>query len=109
MAVAEIDAGICGFRTRLRASSEDSQMVAFAIETDCEKIGRLAALLGERAPFDAFVEISPESPGLVMASAREVLQGCCAGCAVPVGIFKAMQVATGLALPKDITIRFEKE
>jgi hypothetical protein len=33
---------------------------------------------------------------------------CCAGCAVPAGLFKAMQVAAGLALPKDITIRLAK-
>jgi len=39
-----------------------------------------------------------------MAVARECLKGCCAGCAVPVAIFKAMQVAAGLALPKSIRI-----
>ncbi|MFN2352102.1 MAG: hypothetical protein ABR497_09170, partial [Kiritimatiellia bacterium] len=36
------------------------------------------------------------------------LKGCCAGCAVPVGVFKAMQVAAGLALPKDPTITLFK-
>jgi hypothetical protein len=40
---------------------------------------------------------------------RATLKGCCAGCAVPAGLFKAMQVAAGLALPKDINIRLTKE
>ncbi len=30
-------------------------------------------------------------------------------CVVPVGLFKAMQVAAGLALPKDIHIQLTKE
>jgi len=46
---------------------------------------------------------------VVMATVREHLKGCCAGCAVPVGIFKGMQVAAGLALPKDITIKMSCE
>jgi hypothetical protein len=39
-----------------------------------------------------------------MSVVREHLQGCCSGCAVPVGLFKAMQVAAGMALPQDIAI-----
>jgi uncharacterized 2Fe-2S/4Fe-4S cluster protein (DUF4445 family) len=44
---------------------------------------------------------------VLLRTARDVLTGCCAGCAVPVGLFKTMQVAAGLALPKDITINME--
>jgi hypothetical protein len=44
-----------------------------------------------------------------MTAVKETLTGCCAGCAVPVGLFKAMQVAAGLALPKDITIKLTKD
>jgi len=49
------------------------------------------------------------SEGVVMAIARGSLKGCCAGCAVPVGVFKAMQVAAGLALPKDIRLKIARE
>lgn len=35
--------------------------------------------------------------------------GCCAACAVPIGIFKVMQVATGVALPKDVTLKITAE
>ena len=58
---------------------------------------------------DAYQEISPAAESAVLRTAREVLKGCCAGCAVPVGLFKAMQVAAGLALPKDISIKISRE
>lgn len=44
-----------------------------------------------------------------MSEARNILRYCCAGCVVPAGIFKAVQVASELALPKDIVITMNKE
>jgi len=104
-----VDAGICGFHTRIIAMSEDDQNVEFQIETGCEKIKGLAMALNKKGPVDAYQEVSPIQESVVMAAVRETLKGCCAGCAVPVGIFKGMQVAAGLALPKDITIAIAKE
>jgi hypothetical protein len=106
---ADVQAGVCGFRTKAVAASDDGQMVTFAVESDCPRIGRLAEALRARGPIDAYQEIGPEGPGVVMSCVRENLTGCCAGCAVPVGIFKAMQVAAGLALPKDIEITLRRE
>lgn len=106
---AEVLAGICGFRTKATARSDDGQMVSFALETDCENIRQLGELLLARGPVDAYQEIGADGPAAVMSCVREVLKGCCSGCAVPVGIFKAMQVAAGLALPRDIEIRISKE
>lgn len=108
-ATVEIDAGICGFRTTAAAISPDDQNVSFDVQTDCEKIRQLGDLLKTQDPFDAFQEIGPSPGSAVMRAARSVLTGCCAGCAVPVGLFKAMQVAAGLALPKDIVIRLARE
>jgi len=108
-ATVEIDAGICGFHTTAAVTSPDDQNVSFDVQTDCEKIRQLGDLLKAQGPFDAFQEIGPSPGSAIMRAARSVLTGCCAGCAVPVGLFKAMQVAAGLALPKDITIRLAKE
>lgn len=96
-------------RTTASAISQDDQNVSFEMQTDCEKIRRLGDLLKTQGPFDAFQEIGASPGSAVMQTARSVLTGCCAGCAVPVGLFKAMQVAAGLALSKDITIRLTKE
>jgi hypothetical protein len=105
---ADIEAGVCGFRTQATAASEDGQHVTLAVDTDREKIGQLAAAMADRQPLDAFREISPAGERVFMATVRETLKGCCAGCVVPAGLFKAMQVAAGLALPKDISIRLSK-
>jgi hypothetical protein len=104
---ADIDAGVCGFQTRVVAHSEDPQQVQFDITSGCEKIQGLAEILQPKQPIDAYQEISP-AEGVIMQTAKSQLTGCCAGCAVPAGIFKALQVAAGLALPKDITITIKK-
>jgi len=108
-AKSEIDAGICGFHTTVRAQSEDDQFVAFDLATDCEKISRLGDRLKTLGPLDAFEEINPASGSRLMETVRATLPGCCAGCAVPVGLFKAMQVAAGLALPKEVRIAITQE
>jgi len=106
-ATCKIHAGVCGFCTRATATSDDSQQVNFDLESDCEKIAALGQRLADVGPLDAYEEISARKGSVLLSTARDVLMGCCAGCAVPVGLFKAMQVATGLALPKDITIKLE--
>jgi hypothetical protein len=45
---------------------------------------------------------------VVLKAARAHLKGCCAGCAVPSGIFKTVQVAGGVALPAPISITIER-
>lgn len=101
---AEIQAGICGFRTTGRARCEDAQHVSFDVETDCDKIRQFSARLAALGPLDALQEINPLNGSRLLETARASLPGCCAGCAVPVGLFKAMQVAAGLALPREIHI-----
>jgi hypothetical protein len=106
---ADIAAGICGFRTRCRATSEDDQNVTFEIESECEKVRTFAAKLKARGTVDAFQEISGTGESVVLGTAREVLKGCCGACAAPIGVFKAMQVAAGIALPKDVQLKITRE
>jgi hypothetical protein len=93
-----IDAGICGFYTTARVTSEDGQNVVFNLDSECEKILAFGKVLGDKGPVDAYQEISEGGPAVIMTSVKGILTGCCSGCAVPVGLFKAMQVAAGLAL-----------
>lgn len=108
-AKAEIEAGICGFKTIAVVTSDDDQHVNIDIHSGCEKVRAMAANLKDKGPVDAYQEISPATESVVLGVTREALKGCCAACAVPVGVFKAMQVAAGLALPKDINIKMSKE
>jgi len=101
----KVEAGVCGFVSDIEAYSEDSQHVSFKIETTCNKIGKLA----EKLPtVDAYNEIQHGFDGELYGIIKQELKGCCSGCAVPVGIFKSMQVAAMLALPQDINIRITK-
>jgi hypothetical protein len=105
MVKTRVEAGICGFVTEIEAGSEDSQHVSFRVVTDCEKIENLARKLSS---YDAYNEINKGFDGELYKVIREELKGCCSGCAVPVGLFKSMQVAAMVALPKDISIKIEK-
>ena len=104
----KLDAGVCGFHTKVDAISNDDQSVEFNMSSGCEKIQTFADSLKSAGAIDAYQEISPANESQILLIARNTLKGCCSGCAVPVGVFKAMQVACGLALPKDIEIKIAK-
>ena len=104
-----VNAGICGFITKAEVKCEDGQFVELVIESPCEKIQALSKSLKAVGPIDAFQEISPVGESIILSKTREVLKGCCAGCVVPVALFKSMQVAAGLALPSDISIKIDNQ
>ncbi len=103
-----ITAGVCGFKTKAVAKSDDEQQVEFAISSDCEKINTLSRQIVQAGAVDAYQEISVQGKSKILALAEQQLDGCCAACAVPIGLFKAMQVAAGLALPAEVSIHLEK-
>mgnify|MGYP005874292761 CR=1 FL=1 len=105
----EIDAGICGFDATVISESQDEQHVTFKITSDCERIAQLAEKIYAEHPIDAYTEISPIATSKILLLSAQQLTGGCAGCVVPIGIFKAMQVAARLALPKDIQIKINIE
>ncbi len=106
-ALVTVDAGICGFQTRIHADSEDDQNVSFRVVSACEKARKFGEALMARGPVDGFAEIGAGSDGVVLTTARETLKGCCSACAVPIAAFKAMQVAARVALPKDVRLDME--
>jgi len=103
MVETKIAAGVCGFATTVEAECEDGQHVRLRARTDCEKIEALVRTLASQE-FDAFEEIKNGFEGELFRNVRSILKGCCAGCAVPVGLFKSLQVAAGLALPRPVHI-----
>lgn len=104
-----VDAGICGFQTRIHAKSDDTQNVTFKVTSGCEKARGFGETLMAKGPVDGYAELGAGAEGVILTTARESLKGCCAACVVPVGAFKAMQVAAGVALPKDIHIAVKQE
>ncbi len=107
-ALVRVDAGACGFQALGRAVSVDDQHVTFELESECPQLRKLAQVLRHATPFDAYREVATNLRSQLMSVCMEILPGCCAGCAVPMALFKAMQVSAGLALPRDVVIRIEK-
>jgi len=106
-ASATILAGVCGFTTRVRAEADEAYQVRLTVESDCEKVRAYGAELSEQMPLSAFDELRLGSEGTILGTARNHLKGCCAACVTCDGVFKAMQVAAGLALPAPVHIELE--
>jgi hypothetical protein len=109
MPTVEIDAGVCGFVTRAEAATEDHQHVTLDVTSPCENITRLADALDSLGPIDVYEDLGLGAEGALLRTVRDTLPPGCAACAVPTGLFKLLQVTTGLALPKDITISLTNE
>ena len=103
---ATIHPGVCGFVTRITATSDDEQLVRFDVDSPCENIQGLAARIME---VDAYAELGAGFNGELHQAVRASLKGCCSGCVVPAGFFKAMQVAANVALPHDISIDLARQ
>ena len=102
MAKAEIFAGICGFNTTVDVKMNGSCDIS--IDSECQSIQKLGASLKHVNPFE---EISFRGEG--PATLREATKHCAhAACPVPAGIIKAVEIAAGLALPADATIKLSK-
>lgn len=94
-------AGVCGCSTVIQAEKNENRRVVLAIESDCEAVRELGAALCD---VDPFCEITFRGEGpLTLRLAQHILPH--AACPVPAGIIKAVEVAGGLALPADATIR----
>ena len=106
----KVDAGICGFKTSITATTEDSMNVYLKVVSACETIKELAALFKKKIPIDAYQELSPQKESIILEISRTVLiqKGCCEACVVPAAVCKAIHVAAGLALPQNVTLKITK-
>jgi len=97
-----IHAGVCGFVTRITATSEDQQNVAISFESDCPHVVKAREAL---ARIDAYAELfrKPHETK-VYAALSEVLPHVT--CPLYSGFLKAIEAAAGLALPRDVSMTF---
>lgn len=98
-----VDPGICGFPCVVKAGKMGQQMVALEISgSDCGQIKKLSERLTRISLNDLFAPIS-QNP--VYASTEK--SRCHLSCPIPVAVIKAAEVAFGMALPREVHIRFE--
>ena len=100
MSEATIDPGICGFVAEVKATME-GEMCSLEIACDCEPVQEMAKDL---AQVDPMVEIGFHGDGPL--TLRTFAEHCPhPSCPVPAGILKAVEVAAGLALPQEASIK----
>lgn len=98
-----VDTGICGFPCRVKAWKTGKQAVGMEITgTDCEMVQKYSVTLDEITMKDLFLPLT-RNPIFIAAE-----KACCHNaCPVPSAVVKAAEVALGLALKKDVTVRFD--
>ncbi len=104
LAKAEIVSGVCGFSATVKARMEGRRCV-LDIQSDCKAIQNLAAELTEVDPFQE-ISFRGKGPRTLALGASYCYHPACP---VPVGIIKAIEVAAGLALPKEARIDLSKD
>lgn len=100
----EVDAGVCGFTTQIVADSPDMQTVHLDIKSGCADVQKIADALKEiNGMQEAFGKIGT-------TKAYEIAAQYCrhAACPVPMAIVKTAEAASGLALPKNVSVSIEK-
>ncbi len=104
MASSVIHAGICGFVTRVEAHLQGDRCLV-AIASDCQHIRNLAEHIVSVDPFQE-ISFHGQMPTILQQAAIFCTH---AACPVPAGIIKAVEVAAGLALPADVSIRIAND
>jgi hypothetical protein len=100
-----VDAGVCGYKATVKAEKTTGYTVRLQIETDCPHVSKIAP---EPLEVDAVRQIGLRAglPSLLVDA-----YACCAhaACVVPSALIKAVEVAAGLALPVDVSMKISKE
>ena len=101
-----INPGVCGLITTVEAHSDDQMEVKVTVKSGCEAVRKMMEELGDT--FDAFACcLGKPGTSVFYDYAREHFPGH-ASCPTLAGILKCMEVESGLALPKEASITFEK-
>ena len=100
MTTAEVDSGICGYSTTVRAKA-DGREVLIEMQSSCPHVQSMAEELTAVQPFSE-ISLRGEAPETLRVASKHLAH---AACPVPAGVIKAIEVEAGLALPKEATIR----
>jgi hypothetical protein len=97
--------GICGFPCTIAARVSGHRKVTVTISgSECRQIQKLSGCLPEMSLKELFL---PLTRNPIYHAAEKA--GCHSSCVLPAAILKAVEVAMGMALPKDAGIQFHVE
>jgi len=100
-----VHAGVCGYSSVLRACKTEGYNVALDIESECPHVRGIGSDVGE---VDALRQIGLRGglPPLLETAYAHCIH---AACPVPSALVKAVEVAAGLALPHDVSMRISND
>lgn len=108
MTKVEVSAGDCGHSAVIEVTKIDDRHVRVILHSECEQImamnPALVHLQWKGKGHEVFGRMVESA---VYQSASEQIRHT--ACPVPVAILKAIEAEVGLALPKDVTIKFTSE
>ena len=104
MVEVKVNPGVCGFSTIVKVNSEDMQNAVIEIVTECPNLKPLEKELKE---VDGYEEcFSKIGESVVYEMAKKYCRHT--ACPVPSAIIKGIEVACGLALPRDVEFKISK-
>jgi hypothetical protein len=104
-AVVLVEAGVCGHTATIRAERTEGYTVRVEIESSCQHVQKIAP---EPLEVDAVRQIGLRT-GLPSLLENAYASCAHAACPVPSALIKAVEVAAGLALPGDVSMKISKE
>mgnify|MGYP001807105313 CR=1 FL=1 len=105
MATVDVNPGVCGLLSRIKAEADEDQTVTFTVETTCPHIRAMAdALESVDGYHEAFGKLGD---GEIYKAAHAHCKH--PACPVPSAFVKVLEVACGLALPRDVSMTLQKD
>ncbi len=106
MTKVKVDSGICGFSALIMAEKDkdNNKKIYIFIDTECEMVKKM---LEDISTLDARAAFTGHLNNQVYRSAAKHIKHV--ACPVPAGILKAIEVESGVCLPKNVSIVFIKE
>jgi hypothetical protein len=100
-----VEAGICGFTANVHAvGSEDYMSVKMTIESTCPNVKKLAdAINGTDVDSIDAISVAVANNKLITKCSEFIPHPACP---IPFALVKACEVAGGMALKKEVTIKF---
>jgi len=100
-----VSPGICGFTSTITATVDEMYNVAITVDSPCPKIQELAGQITQISAFDEIRKPITDSAVYQAAAASK----CHTACPIPSAVIKAIEVAAGLALPKDVSFTISND
>ena len=98
-------AGVCGEKVEATAHSEDGRHVKISITHCCKHVARMKAKL-ENGQMDGYELMRSIKTSPIYGAAGDCLPHVT--CPIPSALHKLVEAELGLAVPVDVTIKFER-